>query len=421
MIKSKKILLTTLPTEGEFVNWTTSKKFLPTTLKYMPLGILSLASNLPKEHEVVILDPSSRGWTIDETIEKIEREKPDVLGISALTRKVYSLNKILKETSTPYKVVGGPHATYYAKQIMEQDADAVFVGALADKEFAESIDATPKGIINCKTKISEIDYPKRDLLDIDFYFPDPKKAVLFQADNRLPMFSSIGCPNKCYFCNVQSKKLQFKNPEEVVNEMEYLYSLGSRSVHILDDNFNVRRIHLLGILEEMEKRGLNFEWSGRGQTKMDLSLLERLKQTGLKRMHVGIEAFEDEILRFHNKNETVEDVYRFCEAMNKVEIDVLGYFIIGSPIETEKYYPKLENKIRELEIKYPFFNVLFPEPDTRYYQSLLKEGFYKKDHWKEYIENPIPDFEIPYPYGEEKKKDILNIREELCRSFENEK
>ena len=75
-MKNKKIVLSTLPLEGESINWTTPPYFDPTRVnKYMPLGILSLASNLPKKHEVVILDPSSNGWTIDETIEKIEQEK----------------------------------------------------------------------------------------------------------------------------------------------------------------------------------------------------------------------------------------------------------------------------------------------------------------------------------------------------------
>ena len=35
----------------------------------------------------------------EETIQKIEAEKPDILGLSALTRRVYALNEILKKTS----------------------------------------------------------------------------------------------------------------------------------------------------------------------------------------------------------------------------------------------------------------------------------------------------------------------------------
>lgn len=377
----------------------------------MPLGVLSLASNLSNEHNVTIFDPPSEGWGIAETISRIENVKPDVLGLSVVTKRVYAMVRILKETSVPYTVVGGPHATYHAEQILRFGAAAVFVGSLADSEFNHAIDDLPKGVIYCDTKINNICFPKRDLLDVKSYFP--KQSTLFKANNRLPMFSSIGCPNRCNFCNVQSKKLQFKNAKIILDEMEYLESLGCGSVHILDDNFNVSRNHLIHILDEMDRRDYYCEWSGRGQVKMDFSLLSRLVEHGFKRIHVGIEAVDDKILWYFNKPQTTADIYRFCYEMNEYGIDVLGYFIMGSPVETDEYRNSLADRIKELNIKFPFFNVLFPEPNTGYYQQLLDEGIYKVDYWREYMVNPTPDYEIPYPYGDEKRQKIWNCIENL--------
>ena len=271
-MKAKKIVLTTLPKEGEFIDWTTPAFFNPTNVnKYMPLGILSLASNLPEKYDVVILDPSSEGWTIEQTIGKIEQEQPDILGISAVTRRVYALNQILEKTSAPYKTVGGPHATYYANQLLAKGANSVFIGPLADLEFNQAVEDLPEGIINCSTQINDIKFPQRNFLNVNEYFP--KESILFKAENRLPMFSSIGCANKCSFCNVQSKKLQFKTPLKVVEEMQYLHhSCGCKSVHVLDDNFNVSYRHVEGILDEMEKQNFSIEWSGRGQIKTKLGL-----------------------------------------------------------------------------------------------------------------------------------------------------
>ncbi|MDD5679111.1 MAG: radical SAM protein [Kiritimatiellae bacterium] len=415
-MKTHKIVLTTLPVECEFVNWTTPKYFTPTKInKYMPLGILSLASNLPPNYDVVILDASSEPWTIEETIRKIEEQKPDVLGISATTRRIYALNKILKGTSAKYKVVGGPHATYYSDLTLNAGADAVFVGPLADLEFSQALESRPKGVIHCKTEINQIKFPDRMLLDVNRYFP--KESLLFKAINRLPMFSSIGCPNKCFFCNVQSKTVQYKNPEAVVDEMEYLVSLGSKSVHVLDDNFNVNSRHLEGIISELEKRNIHTEWSGRGQTKMNFDLTARLRATGFKRINVGIEALDDSILTFLNKNETVADVHKFCYHMNKNGIDILSYFILGTPVETGTYLKNLPVKIEELGIKHVFLNMLFPEPNTLYYESLLKGRFYSRDLWKEFMLNPTPYYEIPYPYGETKKQEIISYTNELIQYF----
>ncbi len=192
-MKNKKILLSTLPVEGEFVNWTTPKYFMPTKVnKYLPLGVLSLATNLPEKYDVRVLDPSSQGWSIDETIDVIEKENPDILGLSAITRRVYSLNKILEKTSAPYKAVGGPHTTYYAEHILNKGADAVFIGPLAEAEFKEAVESLPKGIIKCNTKINEIKFPRRDFLNIEYYFPreftlfEAKKKIIFIFKCRLP-------------------------------------------------------------------------------------------------------------------------------------------------------------------------------------------------------------------------------------------
>jgi radical SAM superfamily enzyme YgiQ (UPF0313 family) len=411
-----KILLSTIPREGEYVNWTTPDYFkVDKVNKYMPLGVLSLATNLPDKYDIKVIDPSSEDWSIDKTVSFIENEKPDVLGLSVLTRRIYGMNEILKRTTVPYKAVGGPHATYYSDKIIKAGADAVFVGSLTDIEFKNAIENKRKGIIYCNTKINDIKFPRRDLLDINNYFP--KASVLFKAERRLPMFSSIGCPNRCTFCNVQSKKLQFKNPSTILDEMEYLQSFGCKSIHILDDNFNINRNHLEGILDEMNKRNYNTEWSGRGQTKMDFSLLPRLKEHGFKRIHVGIEALDDRILKFFRKNETVEDVSRFCKEVNKNDIDILGYFIVGSPVETREYRKGLSQKIKDLGIKHILVNILFPEPNTEYYYQLLRHGIFKEDYWKKYMDNPIPGYEIPYPYGNEKREEIWNFIGEIIEDF----
>ena len=167
MFKPKKILLTTMPTEGQFINWTTPSYYQPSDMKYMPLGILSLATNLQEDYEVIVLDPASEGWNIKKTISKIDNEKPDILGLSVVTERVYAMGEILRKTSVPYKVVGGPHATHYANQILKSGADSVFVGFLADLEFRRAVRTLPRGVIQCKTSMADIKFPRRDFLKVE--------------------------------------------------------------------------------------------------------------------------------------------------------------------------------------------------------------------------------------------------------------
>jgi len=415
MCSIMKIILTTLPKEGSAISWVSPKYYYPDDAKYIPLGLLSLATNLPKRHEVKVLDPHSNNWSIERTIEEIESEKPDILGISVATFKAYPMVEVLKRTSVPYKVVGGPHATHNAEQILNQGADAVFVGQLTDLEFAEAIDSRPKGAIYCNTQINQIKFPDRNFIDVDSYFP---KGNLFKSSKRMPMFSGVGCPHRCRFCDVQTRKVQRKIPSSMLEEMIYLKNMGAKSIHVYEDNFNTDENYLKEVCNEMDKRDFYSEWSGRGEAKMTLDTAKMLAKRGFKRIHVGIESLSDETLRWFRKAVNYSQIQKFCDTMNKTGIDLVGFLIVGAPTETEEDRKTMFTKIKELNIKYPLINILQPLPDTEYYRDLLREGVYKRDYWQEFIQNPTPDFIVPFPYGEKKWQEDADFVEGLTHEFE---
>lgn len=413
-----KIVLSTIPKEGEAIQWYSPKYFMPDKGKYFPLGILSLASNIPKGYDIKILDPHSRNWSIDKTVEKIENENADIVGLSVVTSKAYPMTQLLNQISAPYKVVGGPHATHNAKYILNQGADAVFVGPLAEHEFAKAIKTQPKGIIDCKTDINEIQFPDRKLVDYTYYY---SKGNLFKSNNRLPMFSGIGCPNHCKFCDVQTKKVMRKTPKSILDEMIYLDSIGVQSIHVLEDNFNTNEDFLQEICKEMDKRDFYPEWSGRGQAKMSFETSKMIADRGFKRIHVGLESLSDTTLRFFRKRQNYKQIQKFCKTMNDVGIDIFGFFIIGAPTETKEDRRTMTSKIKQLGVKYPMFSILQPLSHTEYYHDLLEQRVYKKDFWGEFIQNPIKDFMIPFPYGEEKWKEDADFINQLIKEFEDER
>ena len=87
-----KILLVTLPREGEVTDRITHKFFKNQVVKYLPLGVLSLAANL-KKWDTKILDAASRGLTVKQTIDEINAIEPDVLGLSTVTYRAWSMTE----------------------------------------------------------------------------------------------------------------------------------------------------------------------------------------------------------------------------------------------------------------------------------------------------------------------------------------
>ena len=201
--------------------------------------------------------------------------------------------------------------------------------------------------------------------------------------------------------------MERKSPPATVDEMQHLYNIGARSIHILDDNFDVSAKWLNEVLDEMDRRNFEVEWSGRGEIRMGEDLAKRMSEHGFKRIHVGIEALDDNILKnFFKKNSSEKRIYEFCDTMKRNNIDVLGFFIVGTPLETEEYLNALPEKIRNLGIKHPYIQILSPTPHTEYYRDLVTQGIFKTDVWGEYFENPVPDFQIPYPYSTERLREL---------------
>ena len=244
LIKSQKIMLVVPSHEGSVGEQVTHEFFQNAAVKYMPLGVLSIAACIKDHHDVVVLDASSKGYSLEETLDEIEKESPDILGISAVTYRAWQVKEILKRAKCKIKVVGGPHATHYFKQLLEQGAYAVFTGD-AEKSFPKWIEeGCPKGVIKggIVNLDSSLPLPARDLVDMNDYKIQHNDDLLFDAGElRLPLFSSKGCPFLCNYCDVQQKTFNWKPPAVVVEEFRQLIDLGASSIHILDNCFNIRR------------------------------------------------------------------------------------------------------------------------------------------------------------------------------------
>jgi len=113
-----------------------------------PLGLGVIASYLRQDgHDVAILDAAALELGMEATIEKVRFFHPQLVGITALTNYADSVRslagQIKKEMPDVTTVLGGPHATYFYEEILQDmpGIDHVIYGE-ADtvvKEYAKAL------------------------------------------------------------------------------------------------------------------------------------------------------------------------------------------------------------------------------------------------------------------------------------------
>lgn len=386
-----------------------------------PLGILYVAGYLKKHanHELKIIDAQVEKMSYPKLREEIKKFAPDVIGVTAMTFTLLDVLKtieIAKEALPTVKIVlGGPHVHIYPEETANlKNVDYVILGegeetffqllqnmgdANALKRVSGLVFKTNGAIINtgskdyCRT-LDDLPFPPREMLPYKKYF-----SLLAKEKPITTMFTSRGCPFRCSFCDRPNmgKVFRKRSARNVVDEMEECLKLGIREIFIYDDTFTVDKQRVIDICEEILRRNLKFSWDIRARVDtVNEELLALLKKAGCKRIHYGVEAGTEKILKVLNKNITLEQVLKAFQMTRKIGIETLAYFMIGSPTETREDILTTIKFAKKLNPDFTQITLMTPFPATKIYQKALEEGVFKNDYWREFAQNPVPGFKTKY-------------------------
>lgn len=438
-----KVLLINPHSENEIVSC--NPKFLNQERGYNPpLGILYLAAYLEKfsDFDVRILDCQVEEIKYDRLPRIIKEINPDVIGVTAMTPTLIDAMKIVKiskETNPEIKIVlGGPHPHIYPEETIGlPGVDYVIIGegeisfwellkCLAAKDFGklnqvkglvfrENEKIINNGQSDPIANLDELPFPARHLTPYKNYY-----SIIAKKNPVTTMFTSRGCPYRCAFCDRPNmgKSFRARSSKNVVDEMEECKKMGINEILVYDDTFTVNRQRVIDICKEIQKRKLEIFWDIRARVdNIDEEMLKELKKAGCQRIHYGVEAGTEKILKVLNKGITLEQVKRAFKLTKKIGIETLAYFILGSPTETKKDMMETVNFVKKLNPGFVQFTLLTPLPATPIYFDGLKRGIFKYDHWKKFAENPNPDFKTKYWEEDFSEKELRAILNAAYKSF----
>ncbi len=315
---------------------------------------------------------------LNKSIDRIESEKPDVVGITCTTVHVPFCVKFSKAFKSRNRsiplVLGGPHVTFRSTQmfnlcdidyIIRGEGEIAFTHLLDALKGEAKIENVPNlsymsdGVIQHNpdaeliANLSSLPLPAYDLLNF--------KRCQSVADHSIWVTASRGCPFNCVFCSEKGmwKRYRYKEPEKVIGEIRHLidrYDIDY--IRFGDSSFTTHRKWVNSFLERLCSVGISWGCLARVD-QVDVELLKRMKKAGCDSIYHGIESGSSRIRKIINKGINLENNQILNIVREEVELGIncKCSFIAGVPGETREEMLetiRLASEIRDIgaEVRY---------------------------------------------------------------------
>ncbi len=346
-------------------------KFIAKKAAYPPLGLLTVASLLPREWAKKVVDLNT------DDLRDRDIAWADYVFISAMDVQRQSAHEVVRRCHQMGKkmVAGGPLFTTVPDEFPEVDhfvlgeAEALMPRLVADLEKgkAERFYQAEE-----RPDMSHSPIPSWDLIDTRKYAT-------------LSIQYSRGCPYDCEFCDIvllNGRVPRTKEVSQLISELDAIYRLGCcGTVFIVDDNFigNKKKLKaevLPAITEWMKKRGYPFTLFTQASIGLadDDGLLTMMTDAGFDRVFVGIETPNEESLGECGKHQnTNRDLVASVRKLQNHGLEVQGGFIIGFDSDPSNIFDCQINFIQQSGIVTAMVGLLSAPRGTRLWTRLKKE------------------------------------------------
>ena len=371
----------------------------------MPLSLVTVASQLdPSRFDVVIIDARLE----KDPVSRVLAELKDALclGVTVLTgapiRDAATLSAAAKEHRPDLPIVwGGWHPSMFGVECLEHPAVDVTVQGQGEATFSEIVErliagASLEGCAGCTFRQPDnkprLNPPREmqgfqsfrphnyDLIDVERYFK-------LKGRRQLDYISSQGCHFRCAFCAdpfVYNRRWEGIDPARMGEEIESLWKrFQFDDLNFQDETFFTYSNRVEAIADEFISRKLPITWAATMRAdqcfRMTEDVFAKCKQSGLRRVLVGVESGSQEMMDRIKKDIKLEHVFFAAERCKKFDVAVHFPFIVGFPGETdESVAASLDVAKRLGEMSPKFDTPIFyfrAYPGTEITQEAVNAGF----------------------------------------------
>ncbi len=347
-------------------------KFVSKKAAFPPLGLITVATMLPRSWEKKLIDLNIEPLNDDDL------EWADYIMISAMSVQSKSADEIIAHCQMMGKkvIAGGPLFTAEQERYSHVDHLILNEAEITLKPFLEDLE----------NGVQKRSYCSEDFADIT-QTPVPDYSLL-----KLKYYASLsiqytrGCPFNCDFCDITAlfgKKVRAKTTQQIIDELTNLYELGFvGSLFFVDDNFignrRVLKMELLpAIINWMEAHNHPFHFQTEASVNLadDEQLMEMMVEAGFSKVFVGIETPDEAGLEECSKTQNNNrDLIEAIQNIQSHGMEVTAGFIVGFDTDLPSIFQRQIDFIQKSGIISAMVGLLNAPRKTRLYQRLKNEG-----------------------------------------------
>jgi len=346
-------------------------KFIRKRAAHVPLGLITIASMLPDDWELKLVDMNVEQLT-DEHI-----KWADMVFIGAMVIQKESVKLVASRSKAAGKkvVAGGPLFPSMWNEFSDIDHFVLNEAEITLPFFLADLEAGKLERVydtNEKPDITTTPLPKWELIKMDLY---ASMSVQY----------SRGCPFDCEFCdivNLNGRRPRVKSSEQMVREFQLLYNLGWRGrLFIVDDNFIGNRVKVKAALRELAKWQAENEYPFSLFTEasvnlaQDQELMQLMTAAGFDSVFLGLETPAEESLKECGKYQNTSiDLVEAVKTIQQNGMEVMGGFIIGFDNDPPNIFDRQIKFIQNSGVVKAMIGLLNAIPGTKLYHRLREEG-----------------------------------------------
>lgn len=337
-----------------------------------PLGLLTLASLLPKDWNRKLVDLNVSA------LRDRDLQWADYVFISAMSVQRNSARRVIERCrrAAVKTVAGGPLFTTSHSEFEGVDHFVLGEAEITLPRFVRDVKhgrAQSLYTTDTHTDLARTAPPQWDLLRMRRY-----ASMCIQY--------SRGCPFNCDFCDITAlygRRTRIKSREQVLTELELLYLRGWRGpVFFVDDNFigntaELKKNILPAIAAWMKAHRYPFTFYTQASINLadDDDLMAQMVAAGFNMVFVGIESPDESSLlecsKTQNRNRDLLASIRKCQAAG---LQVQAGFIVGFDNDSPSIFERQINFIQKSGIVTAMVGILSALKGTRLHARLAAEN-----------------------------------------------